>query len=313
LNGQPETHIQIDYRTGQPTAITGERLSTFGREACSVLNRSRARGILAAIAVPASGKSLEIDVWTALVASTAREWDVPLIPLAALDIVRDGNGFLSSPSMAQLPSGQEAQPFADEKVGVVYKLFYLRPTGGLGRKVTLARNSDGEFEMTFRDAVIVETLAKICILHEAGAHPTEIIGITDSGDFLIVKQPLARHQPYSRGISSPPTEDLFIQDRQRALDALKGVPCVSPGLRRTVAVTVVEDEAWMIADLHERNIMRDSEDKPTVIDALVGSVTKAACDGLPRLAEAVERARVWRETGSLPQVIDFLGGDDSEL
>jgi hypothetical protein len=313
LNGRPENHLQFDYRTGQPTAITGPFISPVGREACAALNRSRAKGILAAIKVPSSGESLEIDVWTALVASAAREWDVPLIPLAALEIFRDGDGFLLSPSMAQLPPGQEALPFADQKAGVVYKLFYLKPSGGLGRKVALARNSDGEFEMAFHDALVMETVEKICVLHEAGAHPTEIVGITDSGEFLIVKQPLARLQPYSMGISSAPTEDLFIQDRQRAIDAMKGVPCVSPGLRRTVAVTVVNGDAWVVADLHERNIMRDVENEPTVIDALVGLVTAGALSGLPRLGDAVERARVWRETGTLPEEVDFAAGDDSEL
>jgi hypothetical protein len=56
----------------------------------------------------------------------------------------------------------------------------------------------------------------------------------------------------------------------------------------------LRDQAWLVGDLHERNIMRDVEGSPTIIDALIGAVSPAAVKELRWLAEAVEDARVLR-------------------
>jgi hypothetical protein len=93
--------------------------------------------------------------------------------------------------LRQLPSGAEAAPFADLEHEVVYKLFDLRSGGNLGKKIALEPEPDGSFELHVRDAVLFETIEKIAVLHEAGALPTEIVGLADTGDYLIAKQPLA--------------------------------------------------------------------------------------------------------------------------
>ena len=46
--------------------------------------------------------------------------------------------------------------------------------------------------------------------------------------------------------------------------------------------------------------MRNREDEPTIIDALIGPVTPLALKELPWLRHAVEDAKAWRLTGSLP-------------
>ena len=47
--------------------------------------------------------------------------------------------------------------------------------------------------------MLVDTLEKIQVLHDMGADPTEIIGLSDTGNFLIVivKQPYAATRIYN--------------------------------------------------------------------------------------------------------------------
>jgi hypothetical protein len=268
---------------------------------------------MAAITAPPPGEPLSTDGWAALVATRALQREVPLVPLTVFGFQRDEEGGLTSGALDKLVSGAEAEPYMDSEARVVYKLFFLLPTGTLGKKLDFSTNGEGEFELTYRAARLEETVEKIRVLHDAGGHPTEIVGLSESGDYLIVKQPLAAFQPYSKGISSFPTEDLFIHDRLRACEALKAIPCVCPGFRQTIAVIWLDGAAWLIGDLHERNIMRDSLGAPTVIDALIGPVTAAAHNALPRLADTVSRAKTWRLEGFLPPEVDFMAVDDDEL
>ncbi len=268
---------------------------------------------MAAITAPPPGEPLSTDGWAALVATRALQREVPLIPLPVFGFHRDEEGGLASGALDKLVSGAEAEPYLDPEGQVVYKLFFLLPAGTLGKKLDFSLNLEGEFELTYQAARLEETVEKIRVLHDAGGHPTEIVGLSESGDYLIVKQPLAVFQPYSKGISSFPTEDLFIHDRLRACEAMKAIPCVCPGFRQTIAVTWLEGAAWLIGDLHERNIMRDAAGFPTVIDALIGPVTPAAHEAVPRLANTVARARLWREEGTLPPEPDFMAVDDDEL
>jgi hypothetical protein len=56
--------------------------------------------------------------------------------------------------------------------------------------------------------------------------------------------------------------------------------------------------AWLVADLHNRNIMRDHIDAPTIIDALIGPVTPGAYLKLRWLQAQVADAKAWRLSGN---------------
>jgi hypothetical protein len=62
-------------------------------------------------------------------------------------------------------------------------------------------------------------------------------------------------------------------------------------LEAQVVVIWVENEAMLLSDLHERNIMRDRDGFPTIIDALLGPVSHASKQRLAWLRDAVEDAR----------------------
>ena len=200
-----------------------------------------------------------------------------------------------------LPSGAEASPYHDPQSNSVYKLFDLRPNGSLGKKISLELNDQQEFEVVLKDAVLRDTSEKIRILNDIGGHPTEIVGLSDNGDYLIAKQPLARRMRE------------YYADKKSAITAALGVVPSATGLRRNVVVVWLWERGWLIDDLHERNIMRSAEDEPTIIDALVGPITPMAFRKLPWLRDACEDAKCLRAGEPLPKRRGFADVDDDLL
>jgi hypothetical protein len=200
-----------------------------------------------------------------------------------------------------LTSGAEASPFLDEQWGVVYKLFPLLKSGGLGKTFSMEFNEQfDEADILTRDASLSETLEKLTTLSEAGALTTEIVGLTDSGDYLIAKQPLAK--PYL---------DLE-SDRDTAVATIRAVACRAPFARRLWTVWM-HNQAYFVSDLHKGNIMRDESDSPTIIDALFCPVPISAARHFPWLAESVEDARAWQMTGTKPRRRAFDEVNDDDL
>jgi hypothetical protein len=96
LDGPSSVQFQLDFRTGRPTTITGPAVTDSERAACSALNARRVRGILQVSQLSPSRESLPPDVWAAFFIRKTREWDVPLISLSKLGLLRDEDGFLES-------------------------------------------------------------------------------------------------------------------------------------------------------------------------------------------------------------------------
>ncbi|MBL9181449.1 MAG: hypothetical protein JNN17_04865 [Verrucomicrobiaceae bacterium] len=214
--------------------------------------------------------------------------------------------------LAPLKTGAEASPFADFAGGVVYKLFPLHINGGLGKTFEIERDLEREgIIMTVRDAVLHETIEKLTVMHEAGAHPTELVGIDDQGEYLIAKQPLA--QPYG---DFDNLRDLTVAliDRMRpeAVARMQAVPCRS-SFKRPVWVLWCDDQPWIMSDLHPGNVMKDASGRPCIIDALLTPLPAELARVDRMIFEAVEDARIWRETGHLPQRKAFEDVNDDDL
>ncbi len=143
-------------------------------------------------------------------------------------------------------------------------------------------------------------MEKIAVPNAGGGLPTELIGLAATGDYLLAKQPLAYVY-----------ED-FTADRERAETTMRGVYPVGGGLRQRVIVSHIESAPWIIGDLHERNIMRDSNGQPTIIDALIGKITPLSRKKLGWLDEACQNAKLFRQTGRRPRN-PFGDVDDDEL
>jgi hypothetical protein len=226
---------------------------------------------------------------------------VPLVPLAALGLHLDSDGFLVSDVLKALKSGAEASPFLDEAHGVVYKLFPLYEKGGLGKTMTISQAVELQsFDTTIHDATMMITVEKLCTLHDAGAHPTEIIGLSESGDYLITKQP--RAFPYSE----------LTADREAALIAMHAVPCKA---RFNTAKWIfwLNEQPWAMSDLHQGNIMRDADGAPTIIDALITPLSPFIISRSEALRQSVEWARALRKGLPYLQPRSFEDVDDASL
>lgn len=251
-----------------------------------------------------SGQSLPLDVWTTSVGRGAEEWDVPLIPLSCFGIQHDRDGFREANELLPMLAGAEACPYYDKSARVVYKLFDLRTNGALGKKLSLVTDGEGgDYYVETSDAVLKDTLDKLELLNAVGGHPTEIMGLSDDGHYLIAKQPLAL--PYPEGT--------FLEARTNALDSIK---CAMPPgcrLKANVGVIWFDDRAWLAGDFHERNIMIDYDNYPTVIDALVGAVPPRARIQTSWLRLASEEAEEWHRTSKKPIRRNFDNVPDSLL
>jgi hypothetical protein len=145
------------------------------------------------------------------------------------------------------------------------------------------------------------TLDKLSVLNLIGGHPTEIVGLAETGDYLIAKQPLAfDFEDYHR-------------DLKFAIARMKGIFPRQCHFRKEVVVVWCEDEAWLVGDLHRRNIMRDSNCRPCVIDALIGEITPMAMQLIPSLKNVIQDAKTYAVTGRKPIYDLFDEIDDSEL
>lgn len=204
--------------------------------------------------------------------------------------------------LAPLTSGAEACPYLDREERVVYKLFDLRIDGSLGKKIELMRQADGSYDIVLQPARLPDTLEKISLLNAAGAHPTEIVGIAASGDYLIVKQPLAL-----------PARS-YVEDREESLRLMHAVTPNLSRLRRAISIFSLDGQPWLLGDLHQGNIMRNRENQPTIIDALIGPVPPEALARLEWLQHAAEDTDRMRR--GLPAVVRHAFGehvDDDDL
>lgn len=150
------------------------------------------------------------------------------------------------------------------------------------------------------EADLRDTLVKLALLNEVGAHPTEIVGLSDEADFLIVKQPVAT------AAKDPEGKDLE--------EAIRLTKAVSPrNLRLSCVVLWLQGDGFIMADLHKNNIMVDHDGFPTIIDALTGSIPPSLMTKLPALQAAVDDAEDLRKGRPMRNSYDLISASDDEL
>jgi hypothetical protein len=302
LNDPRSVQLEIDFRTGLLTAISGEHVDPVAHAACSAINRGRIRGIQKAARTAAPRKSTEDHVWHAAVAARANKLQVPLIPLERFGFKPSDEDFAfgTSPGFPIIGWGAEAHVYCDPIQRCVYKFFHLHLSSALGKKLDFIEEPDGRFRATSVDGNWESTLEKLDLLHDAGGCPTEILGLAESGDYLIAKQPFCR-----------PYED-FQTDLGTAADRLCAV-LPRPSLGHGIRVFWLRGRPWCVGDLHDLNIMRLASGEPVIIDALTGPVPEKVLRRFPSIYASLSRARALREGTALPPDELPAGGTDDEL
>ncbi|MFN0077060.1 MAG: valine--tRNA ligase [Prosthecobacter sp.] len=268
-------------RTGLSTYITGPRFDERSGPGLSAANRRRVGQALALYRELVGAREADAHgERTYTVASAAAGLGIPLIKLPELGLKIDTAGIWqpSGDDLIRLKAGSEAQPFLDKADGVVFKIFAMLDDDGVGKKLR-AKCEDGRWYVDFEKASFIESLEKLNLLHEIGGLPTEIVGITPQAAW-IVSQPQAVEVPLSE----------YQAARAEAVANAGGIQIA--GVRGLEDIRIVwhRDRAWMIGDLHAKNIMRDSSGKAVIMDALVAPVPKAML-ALPAVQTAIREAK----------------------
>lgn len=178
--------------------------------------------------------------------------------------------------------GREAAVFNDPDHLVMYKLFDLKIdgfyTGSMGLRLKMQGRPPDEIEVVEEPATVEDMLEKICALHDSGACPTEIVGLSSEGSYLIAKQPRCL-----------PLEDFFADRKTAALNMHAVAPkCSVSG--RELWIFYSGGKSWMLSDLHKKNVMRLPDGTPTIIDALIGELPNYYRFQHPKLQDAAARA-----------------------
>lgn len=206
--------------------------------------------------------------------------------------------------LQRLGSGKEAVAWGDLQTQCVYKMFNLflddQQRGRLGQKLVFRMEDDFYCSVTFEDADIYHVVEKLKLLHEVGACPTEIVGLTEGGYYLVAKQLWC--QPYKE----------LDADRREAVKAIQAV-LPTGSYSQQIWIFWANDRAWGIGDLHRGNIMRMTRGGPTIIDALIGEIPERVLHQVPAIHRAAMLAKRWRETGVLESSDPFAHTRDEDL
>jgi hypothetical protein len=135
---------------------------------------------------------------------------------------------------------------------------------------------------------------KLRLTHTIGI-PTEIVAITPEG-ILVAKQTLGRALPEKTDVSG--------------LDPARLIPVPSRFLRTNrdhPRLAFLDDQPWLVADTHDRNIVIAADGSWRVIDLVAAPFPPEWLARLQALRDWIERAR--RDPGT-PALADV---DDSEL
>jgi hypothetical protein len=178
----------------------------------------------------------------------------------------------------RIGGGVEALAFADRQRSV-YKFFLFREGGDVGATFRFDWDEHGHLRATAVPGSYRRLFEKLRLTHIVGM-PTEIAGITHEG-VLVAKQTYGRPLPEKQDVSGL-DPDRFIPIPSRFLRADRDHP----------RLAFLDGEPWLVADTHDRNIVRDEHGALRVIDLVAAPLTRTLLDRAPLFADWIGRAKL---------------------
>ena len=209
-----------------------------------------------------------------------RRW-LPIVPFEDFGFHSDADDPFESNTarLQRIGGGVEALAFVDERRSV-YKFFLFREGGEVG--ATFEFSSSGEGGMLQATAVPGSyrmLFEKLRLTHTIGI-PTEIVAITPEG-ILVAKQPLGRSLSEKTDVSG--------------LDPHRLIPLPSRFLRADrdhPRLCFFDDEPWLVADTHDRNIVVVEDNTRRIIDLVAAPLPAGWLEHKHLFRDWIERARL---------------------
>ncbi len=177
----------------------------------------------------------------------------------------------------RIGGGVEALAFADAQRSV-YKFFLFREGGDLGATFRYDRADDGLFVATAVPGSYRRLFEKLRLTHIVGM-PTEILGVTPEG-VLVAKQTYGQPLPAQQDVSGLDPER-FIPIPSRFLRADRDHP----------RLAFLDGEPWLVADTHDRNVVRDERGALRVIDLVAAPLSDTLLERAPLFRDWIARAK----------------------
>jgi hypothetical protein len=204
-----------------------------------------------------------------------------LLPLHRFGFPADSEDSLAegSPELRHIGGGVEAWAFQDRE-GSIYKFFRPIEAQWIGATFRFEAGDDQAFRVEACPGSYRDLLEKIDVINAIGGMPTEVVGVSPEG-VLIAKQVLGERLPEGTDTSGllPPT---LVPWPSRFLRCDRDHP----------RLAFVRERAWLVADPHDRNVVRASDGTARIIDVVAAPLPAGVLHGFPLIRDWVERARL---------------------
>lgn len=296
--------MQTDPFTGRPTCIQGGRLPSEAE--CRALQHDHRRRleVLARFGAAAARVGIGTDpdddlvLWESdeigLLAGADPLWHeldeaarafralLPIVSLEDFGFPPEVGDLLAEcgPRLRPISSGVEATAFEAEDCSI-YKFFMPRADGRIGGTFEFRRGDEVALYAEAADGSYRAMLEKFDLILRLGGMPTEVVGVTKHEGVLIAKQTLGERLAEGADTSrvQPPA---LIAIPSRFLRAHRDHP----------RLFFVDDEPWLVADLHAKNLVRAVDGGLRAIDLLAAPFPGELVRAEPLLADWLERVRL---------------------
>ncbi len=307
-----------DHFSGRPSIIKGSQLPETAAQECLLHDHWRRLEAFDRLREAAAECGIETDPdrdllvlpedAVSLLEGTGGAWaelgnairafraTLPLLPLDLFGFPAESEDSLAEGSqvLRHIGGGVEAWAFQDREDSI-YKFF--RPIEGqwIGATFRYEPDEDQVLRAEACPGSYRDLLEKLDVINAIGGMPTEIVGVTPEG-VLVVKQALGERLPEGTDTCAllPPA---LIPWPSRFLRCDRDHP----------RLAFVRDRAWLVADTHDRNVVRVADGTVRIIDIVAAPVIGMVTGHHPLLLDWLARVRLD------PQAPLLVSASDDEL
>ncbi len=221
---------------------------------------------------------------------------LPLLPLSDFGFPAETEDALAegSPALRHIGGGVEAWAF-EGKDKSVYKFFRPIEAFWIGATFRFTPGTEQALQAEACAGSYRDLLEKIEVINVIGGMPTEVVGLTPEG-VLVAKQTLGERLPENTD-TSPLLPAALISWPSRFLRCDRDHP----------RLAFVQGRPWLVADPHDRNVVRAVDRSARIIDIVAAPLPVEIFNGYPLMRDWIERAR--RD----PRAEIFAAVNDDEL